>query len=97
MTTKTESNEQVVYRCKWCGVEVEPKHQICDKCKDLHKQYKKYCARISKHSSVEYLCEFRNLLFDMLYNMPGAEDLPYDIQYQYERVNRYLSLKHNNG
>lgn len=82
-------------KCKWCGAPVPERRRRCDKCKSMRADYRRYAANISKQSPVAYLIEFRNLLYNLLYNMPGATELPYDIRYQYDRVNRYIALKDN--
>lgn len=79
--------------CKWCGAEYTSDRTKCHDCLRLERDYRSGCANIRKSSSATELCAFRNLLYDMLHNMPGAKDLPKDIHYQYERVSRYLSLK----
>lgn len=78
-------------KCAWCGAPVIDKQTRCPECAQRLKDYKWYCAHIFKTSSTSLLTQFRNLCLDLKYNMPGAELLPKDLDYQFDRVSRYLS------
>lgn len=78
-------------KCAWCGAPVQPKQTRCPGCAQLLKDYNWYCKNIFKTSSTQMLIQFRNLCLDLKYNMSGAELLPKDLDYQFDRVTRYLS------
>lgn len=77
-------------KCIWCGAPVTPRRTRCDKCAELSKLYNMYRKSIFKTSSKQFLIEFRNLCIDLKYNMPDAEKLPDDLDYQFDRVSRYI-------
>lgn len=79
--------------CVWCHAELGGTRWKCDRCKAISAQYVKYAKELRRSMSVHELCEIRNFMFDMRYNMPGAKYLPYDLDYQLDRVNRYLNEK----
>lgn len=78
-------------KCAWCGAPVVHKQTRCDKCATMLRHYKAYCRDIHKGSDMSMLLEFRNLILDLKYNMPGAELLPKDLDYQFDRVNSYIA------
>lgn len=80
-------------KCAWCGVALDSRRWKCDSCKAISLQYIKYVKELKRSMSTHELCEIRNFLFDMKYNMPGAKYLPYDLDYQLDRVTRYLNEK----
>lgn len=80
-------------KCEWCGAEVPPGRYKCDDCKDKSKLYRWTVKNIRRSWSLTELCSFRNMLLDMKYNMPNAKHLPYDLDYQLDRVTRYISEK----
>ena len=79
-------------KCAWCGAAIMPKlgRARCEYCTWLLNDYKRFCRTIFKTSDKQYLIKFRNLCIDLKYNMPGAELLPKDLDYQFDRVNRYI-------
>ena len=81
--------------CKWCGEDTESvRKRLCVSCKDMRTNYNYRIGRMFHTTSVGDLVRFRNLCMD-LQNLKehGGEGLPGDLDYQLERVNRYLADK----
>ena len=80
--------------CRWCGAELPDKGPIkCEDCRHMMSDYKRLTARVRRSSPLELQLEYRDLLMDMKYNLHPGEGLPYDLDYQIDRVNRYLEGK----
>lgn len=81
-------------RCSLCGKPLPAQYanrRRCDNCRSALKGYTKYCRDIHKSSPARLLLDFRNMLLNLKYNtVPGAK-LPNDLDYQLDRVNRYLA------
>lgn len=80
--------------CRWCGAELPDKGPTkCKDCQYMMSDYKRLAARVRRSSPLELKFEYLKLLRKMKYTLHPGEDLPYDLDYQIERVNRYLEGK----
>lgn len=77
-------------KCAWCGEPVRGMTR-CKRCAALRRDYLWYCKNIHKGSDQRMLLAFRNMLLDFKYNMSNATLMPYDVDYQLDRVNSYLN------
>lgn len=82
-------------RCKWCGDVTDTVHkQLCKRCKDMSTDYCYRIGRMFHTTPSSVLLSFRNICMDMQeFRRRGGKDLPGDLDYQLERVNRYLEDK----
>lgn len=78
--------------CMWCGDPTDTERKkLCGRCKDMHVSYQRRIARLFHTTPTKDLVKFRNSCMDMVeFRRHGAEDLPRDLDYQLERVNRIL-------
>lgn len=79
--------------CKWCGDATETvRKKLCRSCKDMHADYIYRIGRLFHTTPVPTMLRFRNMCMDMQeMQRHGGKDLPHDLEYQLERVNRYLA------
>lgn len=81
-------------RCTLCGKLLPIQYanrRRCDNCRSALSGYTRYCRSIRKTSPTQLLLDFRNMLLNLKYNTSPDAKLPNDLDYQLDRVNRYLA------
>lgn len=81
--------------CRWCGEDTgSVRKSLCMNCKGMRTDYNFRIGHMFHTTKTSDLIKFRNMCMDMQeLQRRGGVGLPSDIDYQLERVNRYLADK----
>lgn len=82
-------------RCRRCGDVISDRRYLCDKCKEDSNTYRTLRSRIRHTTDLKTLLRFRNIIMDMQ-NCKTGKYIPDDLNYQLDKVNRYLKERESN-
>lgn len=77
-------------RCRWCGEPIKGPVSLCSDCISRRMIYGQ---QPTPSWTLKRLLKYRNVLLDLMYNMPNAVGLPTCLRDKYNLVTEYIALK----